>query len=56
LKVRSSGAVQALLASDVTGDVMAGTAALELRGSFDGNVQAYVDATEVTSCSNFRCT
>jgi len=39
---------QALLAGDVTGDVLAGTAGLELSGSFGGNVQAYVDATEET--------
>lgn len=39
---------QALLAGDVAGDVSAGTAALELRGSFGGDVQAYVDATEDT--------
>ncbi|MBV6395026.1 MAG: hypothetical protein HFACDABA_00597 [Anaerolineales bacterium] len=39
------GGAQALLAGDVTGDVTAGTAALELRGQFDGNVSAYVDVT-----------
>ncbi len=43
------GGAQALLAGDVTGDVLAGTAALELRGSFGGNVQAYVEANENTA-------
>jgi hypothetical protein len=32
----------------VAGDVLAGTAALEMSGSFGGDVQAYVDATEET--------
>jgi len=40
------GGAQALLAGDVAGDVLVGTAALELSGSFGGNVQAYVDVTE----------
>jgi cytoskeletal protein CcmA (bactofilin family) len=39
------GSGQALLAGDVTGDVAAGTAALELRGEFGGDVNAYVDMT-----------
>jgi len=42
------GAGQALLDGDVSGDVLAGTAALELGGSFGGDVQAYVDVTEDT--------
>jgi cytoskeletal protein CcmA (bactofilin family) len=42
---------QALLAGDVSGDVLAGTAGLELSGSFGGNVQAYVDANENTRSS-----
>lgn len=42
------GAGQALLDGDVSGDVLAGTVALELGGSFGGDVQAYVDATEDT--------
>jgi hypothetical protein len=45
------GGGQALLAGDVTGDVQAGTAALELRGSFGGDVQAFVDATDETRSS-----
>lgn len=40
------GSGQALLAGDVAGRVLAGTSALELRGSFGGNVQAFVNATE----------
>jgi cytoskeletal protein CcmA (bactofilin family) len=40
------GSGQALLAGDVTGDVLGGTAALQLDGSFGGNVEAYVDVTE----------
>ena len=40
------GSAQALLAGDVIGKVLAGTSALELRGSVGGNVQAYVNATE----------
>ena len=40
------GSAQALLAGDVTGKVLAGTSALELRGSFGGDIQAYVDVTE----------
>jgi hypothetical protein len=39
---------QALLVGDVTGDVLAATGGLELRGSFGGDVRAYVDATEDT--------
>ena len=42
------GAGQALLDGDVSGDMLAGTAALELGGSFGGDVQAYVDVTEDT--------
>jgi cytoskeletal protein CcmA (bactofilin family) len=42
------GSAQALLAGDVAGNVIAGTAALELRGSFGGDVQAYVDVTSNT--------
>jgi cytoskeletal protein CcmA (bactofilin family) len=45
------GSGQALLDGDVTGDVLGGTAALELNGSFGGNVEAYVDATEDTKSS-----
>ena len=45
------GSGQALLDGDVTGNVLAGTAALELNGSFGGNVEAYVDATEGTKTS-----
>jgi len=45
------GGGQALLTGDVTGDVLAGTAALELRGLFGGNVQAFVDANEDTQNS-----
>jgi cytoskeletal protein CcmA (bactofilin family) len=39
------GSGQVLVAGDVAEDVTAGTAALELRGSVGGNVQAYVDVT-----------
>lgn len=39
-------AAQALLAGDVERDVLAGTAALELRGKIGGDVKAYVDQTE----------
>ncbi|MBI5961850.1 MAG: polymer-forming cytoskeletal protein, partial [Chloroflexi bacterium] len=42
------GSGQALLDGDVTGDVLGGTGALELNGSFGGNVEAYVDVTEDT--------
>ena len=42
------GSAQALLAGDVTGDVTAGTAALELRGAYGGNVHAYVDMNSDT--------
>lgn len=42
------GSAQALLAGDVTGDVIAGNAALELRGAYGGNVNAYVDVTSDT--------
>lgn len=45
------GSGQALLAGDVSGDVLAGTAALELRGSFGGDVKAYVDVTAETQAS-----
>ena len=45
------GSAQALLAGNGTGDVLAGTAALELTGSFGGNVEAYVDATDGTKSS-----
>ena len=45
------GSGQALLDGDVSGDVLGGTAALELNGSFGGNVEAYVDATEDTKSS-----
>ena len=43
------GGAQALVAGDVTRNVLAGTAALELRGSVGGNVQAYVEANENTT-------
>lgn len=39
------GSGQALLAGDVADNVTAGTAALELRGDFGGDVNAYVDMT-----------
>jgi cytoskeletal protein CcmA (bactofilin family) len=42
---------QALLAGDITGDVLAATGGLELSGSFGGNVQAHVDANENTASS-----
>ena len=39
------GSGQVLVAGDVAEDVLAGTAAFELRGSVGGDVQAYVDVT-----------
>jgi hypothetical protein len=42
---------QSLLAGDVADDLLAGTPALELRGNFGGDVQAYVDANEQTQSS-----
>jgi cytoskeletal protein CcmA (bactofilin family) len=42
---------QSLLAGDVSDDVLAGTPALELRGAFGGDVQAWVDANEETKSS-----
>ena len=45
------GSGQALLEGNITGDVLGGTGALELNGSFGGNVDAYVDATEDTKSS-----
>jgi len=43
-----AGAGQALLAGLVAKDVLVGTSALELRGEFAGDMQAYVDITEGT--------
>ena len=43
-----AGAGQALLAGSVAKDVLVGTSALELRGEFAGDMQAYVDITEGT--------
>ena len=43
------GAGQALLAGDVDRNVLAGAAALELRGNIGGDVKAYVDQTEDTA-------
>lgn len=45
------GTGQALLEGNVAGDVLAGTAALELGGTFGGNVDAYVDVTDGTESS-----
>ncbi len=45
------GSAQALLDGAVTGDVLGGTVALELNGTFGGNVDAYVDMNEDTVAS-----
>jgi len=45
------GGGQTLLAGSISRNVLAGTSALELRGSVGGNVKAYVDETDKTKSS-----